>query len=80
MYKESVLPQSNLAVEASLAAYQAGTLDIMPLLGNFVTLVESELRYHEQVLISHLGVTRIEELTGSDLSSGQNSPSRETCP
>jgi len=64
VYAEKVIPQARVAVESSLAANQGGAVDIMSVLYNFRTLVEAELRLHEESLICHLALDRIEELTG----------------
>jgi outer membrane protein TolC len=67
MYSTTVIPQASLALESSLASYQTGAVDFLPVLMNFSTMVEYELNYHEEVLNYFLALARLEEMTGVDL-------------
>ena len=70
MYSKTVIPQAALALESSLPGYQTGAVDFLSLLTNFMTVVEYELNYHEEMLSFHLALARLEELagpSGSDL-------------
>ena len=45
LYSQGILPQARQAATASLAAYQAGTLDFARLTQNFIALYNSELKW-----------------------------------
>jgi outer membrane protein TolC len=66
MYAETVIPQAALALESSLASYQAGKVDFLTVLTNLMAKTEYEANYHEEVLAFHLAMIRLEELTGTD--------------
>jgi len=42
-------------------------LDFLSLLMNFITVVEYELNYHEEMLNFHVALVRLEEMTGVSL-------------
>ena len=64
MYGKTVVPQAALTLESSIPAYETGSVDFLTLLTNFMTVVEYELNYHEEMLSFHLALTRLEEMTG----------------
>lgn len=66
IYAETVIPQAALALESSLASYQAGKVDFLTVLTNLMAKTEYEANYHEEVLAFHLAMIRLEELTGTD--------------
>lgn len=66
MYAETVIPQAAVALESSLASYQAGKLDFLSVLTNLMAKTEYEANYHEELLAFHLAMIRLEELTGTD--------------
>jgi outer membrane protein TolC len=68
LYTDTILPQSQLTVDASLLAYQTGTADLATVLGNLATKVDVEEQLHEQGLNYALALARLEEMTGVDLS------------
>ncbi len=67
MYSKTVVPQAALALESSIPGYETGVVDFLSLLTNFMTVVEYELNYHEEMLNFHLALARLEELTGAPL-------------
>ena len=69
MYSNTVVPQASLALESSMPGYETGAVDFLSLLTNFITVVEYELNYHEEMLNFDLAVSRLEELTGLSLRS-----------
>jgi cobalt-zinc-cadmium efflux system outer membrane protein len=64
LYQKSVTPESNLALESSLASYEAGKLDFVSVFTNFMSVVDYELAYHEQVMQFHITKVALEEATG----------------
>lgn len=67
LYSKTVIPQGQMTVESSLAAYQTGGSDFMAVLGNQVAAFEYEMNYHEQMQEFHLALARLEEVTGVEL-------------
>jgi outer membrane protein TolC len=67
LYSTSVIPQASLALESSRASYETGSLDFLSMLMNFMTAVDYEMNYHEEMLKFHLALARLEEMTGLHL-------------
>lgn len=64
---DTILPEAQLTVDASLTAYQTGAGDLIAVLNNLLTKVDVEEQLHEQELDYSLAVARLEELTGMEL-------------
>jgi len=67
LYADTILPQSSLTIESSLPSYETGATDFLSVLTNIMTKVDSEERYHEQVMMYEVARARLEELTGVPL-------------
>jgi len=67
LYKKSVSPEARLALESSLAGYETGALDFLPVFSNFMNVVDYELAHHEQIMQFHVALARLEEMTGMEL-------------
>lgn len=67
LYADTILPQSSLTIESSLPSYETGGTDFLSVLTNIMTKVDSEERYHEQVMMYEVARARLEELTGVPL-------------
>jgi outer membrane protein, heavy metal efflux system len=67
MYATAVIPQASLALESSLASYETGAVDFLSVLNNFLTMLDYQVNYHEEMLSFHLALVRLEETTGSHL-------------
>ncbi|HEY4490858.1 MAG TPA: TolC family protein [Acidobacteriota bacterium] len=65
LYSQAVLPQSNLALEASLATYQVGKSDFLTTLSNFMTLLEYRMNYYEELARHETAIARLERAMGS---------------
>jgi len=64
LYGQTVIPQASLALESSLATYETGTIDFLSVLTNYVTVVEYEMNYYEELQNYYLALSRLEEMTG----------------
>lgn len=64
LYSQAILPQSNLALESSLATYQVGKSDFMTTLSNFMTLLEYRMNYYEELTRHETAITRLERAIG----------------
>ncbi len=67
LYGQTVIPQASLALESSLASYETGTIDFLSVLTNYVTVVEYEMNYYEELQNYYLALSRLEEMTGLSL-------------
>ena len=67
LYADSVLPQSRLALESSLASYQVGRADFLTVLTNFITVLDYEVSLEEQNARLRQALARLEPLVGMDL-------------
>jgi outer membrane protein, heavy metal efflux system len=67
LYADSVLPQSRLALESSLASYQVGSADFLTVLTNFITVLDYEVNLEEQHARLRQALARLEPLVGMDL-------------
>jgi cobalt-zinc-cadmium efflux system outer membrane protein len=67
LYRNSAIPQAQLALESSLSSYQSGAIDFLPVLSNYLAIVEIELSYHDQMQAYREALSRLEEATGLTL-------------
>jgi outer membrane protein, heavy metal efflux system len=74
VYATTVIPQANLALESSLSGYQAGQGEFMSVLQNFMTSVEYEMNYHEEMQNFHTALARIEETSAMPLTHTTEAP------
>ena len=66
LYEKSVIPGANLALESSLASYETSAIDFLPVFANFMSVVDYELMYHEEVMQFYIALARLEEMTGGE--------------
>jgi outer membrane protein TolC len=64
LYSKTTVPQASLALESSLASYEAGTVDFLSVLTNYMSVLEFELNYYEELQNYYLSLSRIEEMIG----------------
>jgi outer membrane protein TolC len=67
LYQEDILPQARAAVESSLSAYRAGTLDFMALVDARTSVNRFEAEYFEQLASYGSAVAQLEMTIGRDL-------------
>jgi outer membrane protein TolC len=67
LYQKAVIPQAQLALESSMASYETGALDFLSLFSNFITVVDYQLMYHEEVMQFQVALAKLEELTGMEM-------------
>lgn len=67
LYAQGIVPQSRLALESSLTSYETGATDFQAVLGNFTTILDYELNYHQRLANHEKAMARLEELTGLEL-------------
>ena len=77
LYAKGIVAQSSLALESALASYQTGEVDFLNVITNFVTLLDSEIAYYQELGGFYRALTRLEELTGLQLASGPTAAVQE---
>jgi hypothetical protein len=50
-----------------MASYETGALDFLSLFSNFMSVVDYQLMYHEEVMQFHVALARLEELAGMEI-------------
>jgi outer membrane protein, heavy metal efflux system len=75
LFSQGVIPQSSLALESSMSAYQVGNVDFLTVIGNFTTVLNYETDYYRELANYQTSLARMEALTGADLTIVQSLPS-----
>lgn len=63
LYGKAVIPQASLALESSLASYETGAVDFLTVIMNYITVVEYEMNYYQELQSFFLALSRLEEMT-----------------
>jgi outer membrane protein, heavy metal efflux system len=72
LFSEGVVPQSSLALESSMAAYQVGNVDFLTLIGNFTTVLNYQIDYYRELANYQISLARMEAVTGAELTAAQS--------
>jgi outer membrane protein, heavy metal efflux system len=64
LYSQQVVPQSEFALQSSLASYEGGSVDFLTVLSNFNTIRDYQMSYYEQRAEYLKALSGLEELTG----------------
>jgi outer membrane protein TolC len=67
LYSKAIVPQSSLALESSMSAYEVGKLDFLSMLTNFVDVLDYEVGYYEELSKYQSALARLEPLVGTEL-------------
>jgi outer membrane protein TolC len=67
LYSQGVVPQSSLALESSMSAYQVGNVDFLTILSNFTTVLDYEVDYYRELANYDMALARLEPLVGTEL-------------
>jgi outer membrane protein TolC len=73
LFSQGVVPQSSLALESSMSAYQVGTVDFLTVLGNFSAVLNYEIDYYRELANYQSSLARMESMVGVDLTSAGTS-------
>jgi outer membrane protein, heavy metal efflux system len=74
LFSQGVVPQSSLALESSMSAYQVGNVDFLTVMGNFTTVLNYQTDYYRELANYQTALARMEALTAADLTSAQPVP------
>jgi outer membrane protein, heavy metal efflux system len=66
--RDAIIPQSTLALQSAQAGYAVGKVDFLTLLNSLLTLQESQLELHGEMVAHEKAVARLEAVTGGALS------------
>lgn len=64
LFKTGIIPQAQLSLESSVAAYEVGAVDFLSLLDNVKSLLGDELDYYREVTNFNKAVAVLEEIVG----------------
>jgi outer membrane protein, heavy metal efflux system len=67
LYSKAIVPQSSMALESSMSAYEVGKLDFLSMLTNFVDVLDYETGYYEELSKYQSALARLEPLVGTEL-------------
>ena len=67
LYSQAVVPQSSLALESSMAAYQVGTVDFLTILTNFTVVLDYQVSYYRELANYQMSLANLEPLVGAEL-------------
>jgi len=67
LLKDAIIPQASLALESALAGYAVGKVDFLTLLNSLLTLQESELELHGEMVEHEKALARLEETVGGPI-------------
>jgi outer membrane protein TolC len=74
LYSKAVVPQSSLALESSMSAYEVGNVDFLTVLSNFSTILNYEVDYYRELANYQTALARMESLAGMELTSARPLP------
>jgi cobalt-zinc-cadmium efflux system outer membrane protein len=77
LYSQGVVPQSSLALESSMSAYQVGTVDFLSVLTNFSTVLNYQTDYYRELANYQTALAQLESLTGAQLTSAPARPDED---
>lgn len=67
LYSKAIVPQSSLALESALAAYEVGSIDFLSLIDSFITVLDYEIGYYRELANYQIALARLEPLVGVEL-------------
>ena len=76
LYSKAVVPQSSLALESSMSAYEVGNVDFLTVLSNFSTILNYEVDYYRELANYQAALARMESLAGMELTSARSAAVR----
>ncbi|MBS0159906.1 MAG: TolC family protein [Nitrospira sp.] len=69
--RDAIIPQATLALQAAQAGYGVGKVDFLTLLNSLLTLQDSQLELHGEMVNHEKALARLEAVTGGPLSGGR---------
>ncbi len=72
LYAKGVVPQSSLALESSMSAYQVGNVDFLTVLANFTNVLQYQIEYYRELANFESALARLEPLIGLELTTAHS--------
>jgi outer membrane protein TolC len=69
LYSHGLVPQSSLALDSSMSAYEVGTADFLTVFTNFSTVLNYQVDYYRELANYQSSLAQLESLTGVELTS-----------
>jgi cobalt-zinc-cadmium efflux system outer membrane protein len=70
--RDAIIPQATLALQAAQAGYTVGKVDFLTLLNSLLTLQDSQLELHGEMVNHEKALARLEAVTGGSLTGPQS--------
>lgn len=67
LYSQALVPQTSETLASSELAYEAGKVDFLTMLDNFVNLLDDQVHYDRQIADYQIALARLEPLVGVEL-------------
>jgi outer membrane protein, heavy metal efflux system len=67
LYSKAIVPQSSLALESSMSAYEVGKVDFLSMLDNFTYVLDYEVDYYRELSQYESALAKLEPLVGKEL-------------
>ena len=67
LYSKAIVPQSSLALESSMSAYEVGKVDFLSMLDNFTYVLDYEVDYYRELSQYQSALAKLEPLVGKEL-------------
>ncbi|MCH7766949.1 MAG: TolC family protein [Acidobacteria bacterium] len=67
LYSQAIVPQSSLALDSALAAYEVGSVDFLTVLDSFITVLDYEINYYRELSNYQIALARLEPLVSVPL-------------
>jgi outer membrane protein TolC len=67
LYSQAIVPQSSLALESSMSAYEVGKVDFLSMLDNFTYVLDYEVDYYRELSQYQSALAKLEPLVGREL-------------
>ena len=72
--RDAIIPQATLALQAAQASYAVGKVDFLTLLNSLLTLQDSQLELHSEMVNHEKALARLESATGGLLDGSERKP------
>ncbi|CUQ67930.1 TolC family protein [Candidatus Nitrospira inopinata] len=72
--RDAIIPQATLGLQAAQAGYAVGKVDFLTLLNSLLTLQDSQLELHSEIVNHEKALARLEAVTGGPLDGSERKP------
>lgn len=72
--RDAIIPQATLGLQSAQAGYAVGKVDFLTLLNSLLTLQDSQLEWHGEMVNHEKALARLEATTGGSLTGSERKP------